>query len=841
VHPPNGRLGPIAIAWLLLALSFWSGCDGCRSPVQDSNQPKPNEPKNEFDFGGAQAFPLGSFVTQSGVKPGHWFTTSETIRANRADHRGLLRQSIEFQTTPSEIDAFDSGSGAKPASVERTAVPLISERPAVLPQMRTRRLDARLLAGLPKSINRDTQAWLGGQFISGTQAMILDTGQRPTTLLQPQEYFFVILTKRPERFSSLQDADWIRPPIADVDGNLISNLPRNYRLVIPKTDGLLTLPETLFDWTSTAVLLWDDLDPSALTAEQTRAVIDWVHFGGRLLVNGTGAGVELTRSQFAPWMPMEVQTSDELAAEAVAELLERWSVDGDSTYQQQAAVARQRSSRLAIDGKVHPSASPVRDSADLLLRRQVGSGLVILTKFDLTSDWMLGWRSRDSFFNAALLGRPPRRYITVDAVPQQQYVSQSIGRNASAEINTGLRFISRDGRLIRASADQASIKSDIAASKVSSVGGEFASHPISGLGGWRDDSDAALIATETLRSQSGITIPSRRFVIKSLAIYLAILVPLNYLFFRVLGRLEWAWLAVPVIGLAGAAWIAQGASLDVGFARSQTEIAIVEMQPEYRRGHATRFVSLYNSLSRRYDFAFDNPDAVIAPIGVLGQVKVGEDERQPVTIGFGFANGPVLRGVSVASNRTRIFHAEQIIDMGGSVVQRDDSLRNNTDFDFLDCRLIRRDANGDLSVASLGNINAGGRAALRWQATAAIELSEDLPLGLHRLMNAMLRSETLPPGASRLVARTEKTLPGMRVVPETSQQSFGAVIVAHLSRPMPATPRGDANLIPDPLERERQLRRQGVDTQLDADPDLGDQADDALDADVDAAKRVAPF
>lgn len=822
-------------------LPLWTGCDGCRSPLQDSSQSKPNEPKSEFDFGGTQALPLGGLAVQSGVKPGHWFTTSETIRANRADHRGLLRQSIEIRTPPSELGNFNSGLNANSVAIQRTTVPLISERPAVLPQMRTRRLDARLLAGLPKSINRDTQAWLGGQFISGTQTMMLDTGQRPTALLQPQEYFFVILTKRPERFSSLQDADWIRPPIAEVDFNAASNLPRNYRLVIPKTDGLLTLPETLFDWTSTAVLLWDDLDPSALTAEQTRAVIDWVHFGGRLLVNGTGAGVELTRSQFAALMPMEVQTTGELEANAVGELLKKWSVDGDSTFQQQAVVARQRSSRLAIDGKVYPSANPVRDTSDLLLSRQVGSGQVILTKFDLTSDWMLGWRSRDSFFNAALLGRPPRRYITLDAMSQQQYVNQSIGQNASAEINTGLRFISRDGRLILASTDQTAIKNDFAASKVSSVGGEFASHPISGLGGWRDDSDAATLATETLRSQSGITIPSRGFVIKSLAIYLAILVPLNYLFFRVLGRLEWAWVAVPVIGLAGAAWIAQGASLDVGFARSQTEIAIVEMQPEYRRAHATRFISLYNSLSRRYDFIFDNPDAVVAPIGILGQVKVGEDERQPVTIGFGFGNGPILRDVSVASNRTRIFHAEQMIDMGGSVVQSGNSIRNNTDYDLLDCWLIGRNVDGDLSVAALGDFASGSRELLRWKSSAEIDLSEDLPLGLHRLMLPMLQAETLPLGASRLVARIEKPLPGMSVAPETSQQSFGAVIVVHLSRPSPTTPKGDANLMPDRLERIRQLRRQGLDTDLDAELDLGEQSNANLDTDTDAATRDAPF
>lgn len=793
---------------MLCTLPLWVGCDGCRLPGQGGNQPAPPPPEvsSEFNFGGTQAFPLGSSAGQMGVKPGHWFTASETIRANRADHRGVLRQSIDLQPQSTEVDGFDLGAPSAAAG-EKIRVPLLSERPAVLPQMRTKRFDSRLLAGLPRSVNRNTQALLGGQFVSGTQATSLDTGQRPASMLQPQEYFLIVLTKRPERFSLLQTADWIRPPVDESEFSV--DRPSNYRLVFPRTDGLLTLPETMLDWTSTAVLLWDDLDPSALTVEQTRAVIDWVHFGGRLIINGTGAGIELTRSKLGPLMPMEIQGNGELEAASVAQLLESWSVLGDTTTQQQAVIARERSARLVVAGQVHPAAVSVRDTSDLLLKRQVGSGQVILSRFDLTSDWMLGWRSRDSFFNAAMLGRPPRRYVTIDDVAQQRFADDKQSRIADASTNTGLRLIARDGRLVQASAAQ---PGELQAA-------EFVSHPIAGMGSWRDDSDAATVTLATLRSQSGIAIPPRQFVITALAIYLAVLVPLNYLFFRVLGRLEWAWLAVPVIGLGGAAWIARGASLDVGLARSRTEIAIVEMQPEYSRGHATRFISLYNSLSRKYDFAFDSPDAAAAPVGILGQVKVGEDERQPVTLRYGYAAGPILSGVSVASNRTRIFHAEQIIDMGGSVQLRDDSLRNNTRFELLDGWVIRRDDAGRFEVADAGTCGAGGRVRVRWIPSGSIGLPNDLPLDLHRLMLPMLRGETLPRGATRLVARCEMPLPGLTLSPDAAQQSFGTVVIVHLARPAVAVPSGDVNLMPDRLEQQRQ-NRLNDDADVDADVDM---------------------
>ena len=808
-------------------MPLWVGCDGCRFPGQNaSNQPEPeaSEASSEFNFGGAQALPLGTTAGQTGVKPGHWFTASETIRANRADHRGVLRQSIELQPQSTTVDGFaiDTPPPNTGVAQERLRVQLVSERPAVLPQLRTKRFDSRLLAGIPQSANRNANALLGGQFVSGTQAIALDTGQRPVSMLQSQEYFFIVLTKRPERFSSLQTADWIRPPIDDSQFNL--DISINYRLVFPKSEGFLTLPETMFDWTSTAVVLWDDLDPSALTVEQTRAMLDWVHFGGRLIVNGTGAGTELTRSKFGDVMPMEVQGNGELDAAAIEKLLGGWSVSGDNTTQQQVAIASERGGRLLVDGQVHSDSIPVRDTSDLLLSRQVGSGHVILSRFDLTSDWMLGWRSRDSFFNAAILGRSPRTYITTDDVVHQRFADNpAIGR-ADATANTGLRLLARDGRLVQSTVGDDAVSTDAKTDQPSESktsdrratggpiqpadysGSEFTSHPILGIGGWRDDSDAASVTLATLRSQSGVAIPPRKFVITALAIYLAVLVPLNHVVFRILGRLEWAWLAVPVIGLGGAAWIARGASLDVGFARSRTEIAIVEMQPGYSRGHATRFISLYNSLSRRYDFAFDSPDAAVAPVGILGQVKVGEDERQPVTIRYGYADGPILSGVSVASNRTRIFHAEQIIDMGGSVQLNDDSMRNNTLFDLLDCWIIRRDAQGKLDVAGLGRCDAGSRVRVRWSASSIVDLPGEMPLELHRLMQPMLRGETLPPGATRLVARCEMPLPGLTISPEAAQQTFGAVVIVHLSRPAATVPSGDANLMPDRLEKQRQQR-----------------------------------
>lgn len=123
---------------MLFTLPLWVGCDGCRFPGQSGSQPPPPsqnpEESSEFNFGGTQALPLGNSAGQTGVKPGHWFTASETIRANRADHRGVLRQSVEIQLQPPASDALgvDIPPDGSSAAGEKLRVPLLSERPSTL-------------------------------------------------------------------------------------------------------------------------------------------------------------------------------------------------------------------------------------------------------------------------------------------------------------------------------------------------------------------------------------------------------------------------------------------------------------------------------------------------------------------------------------------------------------------------------------------------------------------------------------------------------------------------------------------------------------------------------------
>lgn len=781
---------------MLLAMPLCSGCQGCRSERREDED---QASLAEFTLSGAEPMPAGNSPTQTGIKPGHWFTLSETMRANRADHRGTLRHWVHMRPEASAGPSTDPLSVSTEESLQQGLIS--SQRPAVLPQNRTKRFDAHLLAAMPSDRRPSSQGYLQGQYASSSAAVSLNTGRRAVNVLAPGEYFFVVLTQRPERFAAWQTADWVRPPLAD--GQFTTERIAHYRLVFPKIQGVVTLPETMLDWTSTAVLLWDDVEPTALTREQWRAIIDWLHFGGRVIVNGPAAAGQLRRSSLAPFLPQQVEATGELDGDDVESLLRHWSVDGDNSTDQQVALSRQRAGRLMTLGPIHRHATNVPHTSQLLLALAAGRGRVVLSRFDLTSDYMQGWRSRDSFINAALLGRPPREHRVASSpdgfdLVEQQFVDQHDRARADPLHNTSLRLLSRDARLLVP--HKSDKKQD-----------EFLAHATQGVGGWRDDSDLATLAIETLRRQSGINIPPRQFVIYALTIYLSILVIVNFSIFRIIGRVEWAWMAVPVIGLVGAAWIARSASLDIGFARSHTEVAVLEMHAGHPRGHATRFIAIYNSLSRRYELAFDSVDAAAAPLGALGQVRVQDDELRPVAMRYGYDDGPILSGLEVASNRTRIFHAEQLVDVGGSLRLEEQRrwLRNTSQLDLAAAWVVTKDTAGRVQVANVGPCDAQTRVALHWSDDDQVRLPADFDSARQGLIESLARADLLPPGSTRLVALSPQMLPGMAIHPEPPQQTHATLVVAHLELPQATVAEsGDISLLPTQLERRQRLQQE---------------------------------
>ncbi|TWU42680.1 hypothetical protein [Novipirellula artificiosorum] len=776
----------LPLFFLLLSSLLIAGCEGCRSDPTQEEEEKKKAPLAAFTAKPTRVFPDGMVTPDGLVKPGHWLTASQQIRSNKEDSRGELQTQV----------AISAGTAQ---AANRIDSPLQNVRPVVLPKGQQRRFDYRVLA--PRAKTATQRMLLDSTFVASGRTSTFPTSPQPREFktLSSEEYFFVILTARPERFAKLQVADWRRPFRSDLD---FESKAANYHIVIPRSGELQPLSETMLDWTSTAVLLWDDVSPDALTPGQLRALRDWVHFGGQLIVNGAIASESIANTAAADLLPIRPRGNVELDSDAGAELLSKWAVATDRSTDNQIALLKSQSGRIAVEGLEAEDALPIDGTGGLILARRAGRGRVVQTRFDLMSDWMTNWQSYDSFFNAVILDRPRRQLTSKEMSLVQRYIDLD-RTDTHPTMNTKFRLASRDD-VLRRQLPELVLDEREAGPRTPSPRAEIAKpaesidvltrvDPFAGTSSWSSDSDTISLCEDILKRESGIEIPSSQLVIRSLGFYLLALVPVNYLVFRLLGRLEYAWLATPVIALVGAIWVARAARLDIGFARSQTEIAVLETQPSYPRAHLSRVVAIYNSLSSQYDFGFKTVDAAADAL----RPSRDSTSSRPMVFRTDFDEGPHLAGVAVDSNDTEMIHVEQILDLGGGIYQRDDQLFNDTDYELLDAMVSAKDDAGQVRVAVLGSVLPNSKAKLRFRSADQVSVPNNLPLQSRRLMSRLLNSAAIPEASARMVARIDASMPTMSVVPQANQATAQTVVLAHLSHPPFRKRQADVNLPSD--------------------------------------------
>jgi hypothetical protein len=256
-----------------------------------------------------------------------------------------------------------------------------------------------------------------------------------------------------------------------------------------------------------------------------------------------------------------------------------------------------------------------------------------------------------------------------------------------------------------------------------------------------------------------------------LGAYLVAIVPINWLVFRLLGRVEWAWIAVPVLSIGWGVAVVYLAQLDIGFARSETEVAVLELQGGFPRAHLTRYTALYSSLSTSYDVEFDDTTALAQPFSP-DSVVIADQTVSTVTLRT--ASHRQLDDYPVSSNSTGMVHSEQMVDVGGELrwVAPADQLpkvENQTKLKLSGAAVLRStryDARHVVDEAAwLGELLPGASAEVRFQkydkelladARASDELTSDElvkgSLNLRRMIDCAEDIHRLPSGAVRLVA-----------------------------------------------------------------------------------------
>ncbi len=313
--------------------------------------------------------------------------------------------------------------------------------------------------------------------------------------------------------------------------------------------------------------------------------------------------------------------------------------------------------------------------------------------------------------------------------------------------------------------------------------------------------------------------PERSFVVWIVAGYLIVLVPINWLVFRILGRVEWAWAAAPAIAMVCAAVVIRQAQLDIGFVRSQNEIAVVEMQADYPRAHVARYTALYTSLSTTYEIAFADLGAQILPFPPKDRpeetnLSLGES---PKRIAYRYGSGAAMGDFLVETSRTRVTHCEQMLDMGGGWQWIDTPLGrqrlvNRTGYSFSGVGVVRRLQDGQIETAWLGSVGPEETVELadRWRTNEETQGDSLWPdrrdrtpetasiiqpgsLNLRSLLPLAENTASLRPGDVRLIGWTAEPIAGMEVRPRAPQQRRLALVLVHLRSGRAGDPQPDEN------------------------------------------------
>lgn len=850
---PTGLRAPRRPWWtlpLLLALVgpvvALPGCGGCRrdpAPAdkekdkdkdKDGKDKEKKKPKPDFQFAKLRTLPGDA---TNAVKPGHWMAVSQQMKANNFNFNGELQSA-----------AVDRN--FRPLNLERTPYRLQMSRPASLPKGQAKHMEMTVF--VPRREGRASSrpnllARLRGR---GGGRTVMES-PNPTTPMEPFQYYLVALARRPDDYGYLNVLDSIRPPRGDFGGNVFTH----YRVVLPKLNKHVPLPSNPLLWTCVAYIIWDDIDPDLLSLDQQDALIDWLHFGGQLVVSGPGSLETLKNSFLLDYLPATAGKTIVLDQPHFDELNRVFTLPGKKDLLAPLTVVKERPPQ-GVQLKLHEQAEYVSKTGELLAERQIGRGRIVVTSFSLTNPQIVDWRNFDGFFNACILRRPGRNFW----VPQQGLEDVRVGwkdvrfkgmRN-DPRLVTNFRLFTRDmgylrpiketreqrapqfdpnfpgaafGELTEENFRLPEVPESAAVSAAEKAWGlddaplfdrGFRDAAQSGVGGWNDFSGASDAARRALKQAAGITVPERGFVLRVLAVYLIVLVPLNWIVFRALGRVEWAWVAAPIIAILGAVAVVRLAQLDIGFARSRTEVAVFELQGEHPRGHFTRYIALYTSLSSRYNAYFEDHSALAQPFATDPDYKKLQGQTSS-TATFRRDKQVSLRGFKVASNSTSMLHTEELRSIGGPIeleqMPRGLVVINKTSVTLKDVGVIRRrddrNARGAdaIQVAWIGELKPQRNATLKFgpvtDARALLRQWQESPVtstqvasgevSLVRLLDLARDPRRLQRGDMKLIGWTGEDVGGIKLSPRASQTLTRTLVVSNLKYgPLPE-PQPDAN------------------------------------------------
>jgi hypothetical protein len=253
-----------------------------------------------------------------------------------------------------------------------------------------------------------------------------------------------------------------------------------------------------------------------------------------------------------------------------------------------------------------------------------------------------------------------------------------------------------------------------------------------------------------LSNLPSLALPSVKWLALLLGVYVVLVGPANYALLRWRGKLQWAWVTIPVITV-----LFSSGAFGIGYAMRGTDlilnkVAIVAMQLE-GPARVDTYVGLFSPTQRSYEIEVDgggllsplNPDAdPFSASGFGGRSETVFVQGRPARV----------RGLSVNQWSMQTFMSEDVWSEAGRIEAEIElrgeelvgTVRNATPYPLRDVVVVL-----GTQFVRVGDLNVGAEASVRLDLSARMANAFGPPLG-YRLFEEQLR-EVGPGGPPREV------------------------------------------------------------------------------------------
>ncbi|MGI9428097.1 MAG: hypothetical protein ACR2NM_05525, partial [Bythopirellula sp.] len=305
------------------------------------------------------------------VKPGHWTTTVQEMKANYDDFVGMSSTTL--------VD-----SKQRPAPLADTNFTFRSTRPVALAKGRAKRIESEMFVP-QQSQGVQVQATLTNR----SSGYPVEMPQPVLQKMPSYQYFIVVLSEEISKYGFLKVTDAVRMPWEE---EFDAASQPHYRVVLADATKRLPLPSNPLTWSSVAHFIWDEVDPTRMTPEQQTALVDWVYWGGRLIINGPDSLDSLRGSFLDELLPADAGGPRTLTTADLSEWSDYWSRRDRGQKPPPLKPAKPWS---GIKLKPRAAAGELAGGSQLFYERNVGRGTVVLSAIQLSERDLINWPGYD--------------------------------------------------------------------------------------------------------------------------------------------------------------------------------------------------------------------------------------------------------------------------------------------------------------------------------------------------------------------------------------------------------------------------------------------------------------